>query len=81
MAFSFKEKLSHYKAVAKGDKKTKTGSKFSKKEQQAYARGQVDARNEQRRVTAFKNATSEQRQAYKQSQREKRAAYKASQEK
>lgn len=77
MAFSFKQKLAHYSAVAKGEKPTKKGSIFSKKEQQAYARGQRDAMNEQRRFFKFKNATDEERRQYKEKRKVEREAYKA----
>ena len=42
--FSQKEKRKHYNAVAKGEKPVKSNSKFNKKEQIAYAKGQRDAR-------------------------------------
>lgn len=77
MAFSFKQKLAHYSSVASGKTPTKKDSKFTQKEQRAYARGQRDARNEQRRAFAFKNATPEQRKAYKEQRRAQRAARKS----
>lgn len=78
MSFSFKQKLQHYSAVADGSKSAKKESKFSQLEQRAYARGQRDARNESRRAFAFKNASSEQRDAYKAQRKAAREAYKAS---
>ena len=70
--FSMKEKRSHYNAVAKGEKKVKADSKFSKKEQIAYARGQADARNEEARVYAFNHSTNEQRKAYAEQRKKSR---------
>ncbi len=63
--FSLKEKLKHYTEVANGKKKTKSESKYSDAEQKAYARGQRDARNEQRRIWKSNNSTPEEKQAYK----------------
>lgn len=71
---SQKEKRIHYTQVAKGEKPVKKGSKFTKKEQIAYAAGQRDARNESRRICAYKNATLEQRAAYKEKRKAARAA-------
>ncbi len=70
--FKQSEKLKHYSAIAKGDKPVKSDSKFSEAEQRAYARGQRDARNENNRIFAIKNATPEQRQAYKEARKAKR---------
>ena len=81
MAFSFKQKLAHYSAVADGSKSAKKESKFLQQEQRAYARGQRDARNEQRRAFAFKNATSEQREAYRAKRKAQLEGYKAQKEK
>ncbi len=75
--FSLKEKLSHYTAVAKGEKPTKTDSKYSDAEQKAYARGQRDARNESRRVWKSKNSTDLEKQAYKDKKAAERAERKA----
>lgn len=44
--FKFDEQLAHYKAVANGSKPTKDSEKYTATEQQAYARGQRDARNQ-----------------------------------
>ncbi len=63
--WSLKSILEHYTAVAKGQKQVKANSKYSEAEQRAYARGQMDARNQSKRLFAFSNATPEQRQAYK----------------
>ena len=63
--FSFKSKLDHYSSVAKGQKEIKANSKYSEAEQRSYARGQMDARNESKRLFAFSKATPEQRAAYK----------------
>ncbi len=71
--FGQKEKLAHYTAVANGDKPTKAESKFSQKEQQAYARGQRDARNEANRIYAYKNSSELERQAYAERKKEERA--------
>ena len=73
---SQKEKRIHYTQVANGTKPVKKGSKFSKKEQIAYASGQRDARNESARITKYKNSTPEERAAYKQQKAAERAAYK-----
>ena len=78
---TFKEKLAHYTSVAAGTKPVKAGSKYSASEQQAYARGQRDAFNEQRRAYAYKNATPEQRDAYKAQRKARNAAYYASKKK
>lgn len=75
--FGQKEKRQHYTDVAKGTKPVKKDSKFSKKEQLAYARGQRDARNESARICAYKNATPEQREDYKQKRKAAYEAYKA----
>ena len=77
MRFKQKEKYEHYKAVAKGKKPTKKNAKkHNKDEQIAYARGQYDARNEARRIFAWKNATPEERKDYAESQRVKRKEWK-----
>lgn len=78
MAFKMKEKLKHYTAVASGEKATKKDSKFSKKEQQAYARGQRDARNEANAVYASQHATPAQKEAFKKKQAKRKAKYYAS---
>jgi hypothetical protein len=70
--FSLKEKLAHFTAVAKGEKATKSGSKFSDAEQRAYARGQRDARNESHVIHALKNSTPEQQKAFAASKKQKR---------
>lgn len=75
--FSFKEKLSHYTAVANGEKATKASSNFSESEQRAYARGQRDARNESRRVWKSKNSTEAEKKAYKDKKAAERAERKA----
>lgn len=75
--FSLKEKLKHYTKVANGKKKTKSESKYSDAEQKAYARGQRDARNEQRRIWKSNNSTPEEKQAYKDKKAAERAEYKA----
>lgn len=74
--FSQKEKRIHYSQVADGSKAVKSGSKYSDAEQRAYARGQRDARNESRRICAYKNSTPEQRDAYRQKRAAERAEYK-----
>lgn len=79
--FSFKQKLAHYLAVAKGEKEVKADSKFSKEEQLGYAKGQADARNEQRRIWAYKNATDEQRTAYLEKKAKAKEEYLKSQKK
>ena len=75
--FSLKEKLAHYTAVAKGEKAVKKDSKYSEAEQQAYARGQRDARNESRRIWKSKNSTAMEKQAYKDKKAAERAERKA----
>lgn len=75
--FSLNEKLSHYTAVAKGEKATKKGSSFSEAEQRAYARGQRDARNESRRVWKSKNSTAAEKKAYKDKKAAERAERRA----
>lgn len=75
--FGQKEKRQHYTDVAKGTKPVKKNSKFSKKEQLAYARGQRDARNESARICAYKNSTPEQREEYAAKQKAAREAWKA----
>jgi len=76
MAFTRKEKRQHYTAVAKGEKPVKEKSKFSKKEQQAYARGQRDALNENARITAWHKSTPVEREEYKAKQKAKTDAWK-----
>lgn len=76
LRFTQKAKEDHYTKVAKGVKATKKGSKFTKKEQMAYARGQMDARNEAKRNWAYKNATPQERKAYRDKKRAEREAYK-----
>ena len=44
--FTQKERLAHYEGIANGTKPTDTNSKYTKKEQIAYARAQVQARKE-----------------------------------
>lgn len=73
--FTSNEKREHYSKVADGTIAPKKGSKYSAKEQTAYARGQRDARNEEARNFAYKNATPEQRKAYKEKQKADRAAF------
>lgn len=63
--FSQKEKLEHYTGICNGEIPTKSDSKFTDIEQKAYARGQRDARNEQRRIFAAKNSTPEEKEAYR----------------
>ncbi len=75
--FNQKEKRKHYTAVANGTKSTKKDSKFSKKEQLAYARGQRDARNESARICAYNHSTPEQREKYAAEQKAAREAWKA----
>lgn len=75
MAFKIKQKEEHYKKVAKKEIPVKKTSKFAEEEQIAYARGQVDARMEQKRIYAYKNATPEQRKAYRDEQLIKRAEW------
>lgn len=70
--FSLKEKLAHYKAVAQGKKPTKAVSKFTEFQQRAFAEGYVNARNEQNRIYAYKNATPEERKAFKQLMKKRR---------
>lgn len=79
--FSMSQKREHYASVAKGETPVKKDSKFSKKEQIAYAKGQRDARNESVRMYKYKNSTPEERAAYKQKRRADRLAYLASQAK
>lgn len=57
--YTMNEKLAHYSSVAKGEKAVKQTSKFTSAEQIAYARGQRDARNEQRKIFAIKNKKTE----------------------
>ncbi len=73
--FTQKDKLQHYSDVANGKAEVKANSKFSKKEQQAYARGQRDARNENRRIYAIKNSTPLQRAEYSEKRAKERVKY------
>ena len=75
--WSMTEKLKHYTAVAAGEKEVKTKSKFSEAEQRSYARGQRDARNEERRLFKFKNSTEAERKAYRAQRKEQAAAFTA----
>ena len=75
--FSQKQKHEHYTQIANGTKKVKDTSKYSEAEQIAYARGQRDARNEQRRIYAYNNATPLEREAYKNKRKEEKLKYKA----
>ena len=63
--FGWKEKLDHYTGVANGTVPTKAESKFSDAEQKAYARGQRDARNEQRVITRWKHSSEQEREDWK----------------
>lgn len=81
MAFKIKEKEEHYKKVAKAELPVKQSAKFSEEEQRAYARGQTDARMEQKRIFAYKNSTPEERKAYKEQQILKKAEYLKNKEK
>ncbi len=63
--FSQKEKRKHYTDVANGTVPVKANSKFSPAEQQAYARGQRDARNESAAIYAVKNSTPEERESHR----------------
>lgn len=81
MAFKMKEKEEHYKKIAKLEKPVKEQSKYSEEEQRAYARGQVDARNEQKRLYALKNSSEEEKKVYREEQIIKRAEYLKSKEK
>lgn len=73
--FSQKEKLKHYTGVANGTIAVKAESNFNEAEQRAYARGQRDARNENRRIFASKNATPEQKESWRLERARKRLAY------
>ena len=73
--FSQKDKRAHYTAVANGAVPIKANSKYSAAEQLAYARGQRDARNENARIFASKNATPEQKESWRIKRAEKKAAY------
>ncbi len=66
--FTQKEKLEHYKELANGGGKIKVDSKFSESEQRAYARGQADARIEQKRIFARKNSSPEKQLEYAEKQ-------------
>ena len=63
--FSQKEKRKHYTDVANGTVPVKANSKFTAAEQQAYARGQRDARNESAAIYAAKNSTPEERESHR----------------
>lgn len=78
MAFGFKDKHKHYTDVASGKEPVKQDSKYSEAEQRAYARGQRDAMNEARRVTAYKNASQKQREEYAAKRAVERERFKAS---
>ncbi|MDE7107980.1 MAG: hypothetical protein K2O39_06615 [Clostridiales bacterium] len=73
--FSLKDKRKHYTDVANGTTPTKADSKFSEAEQRAYARGQRDARNENARIFASKNATPEQKESWRLKKARERVAY------
>lgn len=73
--FSQKEKRKHYTDVANGTVPVKADSKYSPSEQQAYARGQRDARNENARIFASKNATPEQKESWRLRKTRERLAY------
>lgn len=73
--FSQKDKLAHYTAVAKGEIATKPNSNFTEAEQRAYARGQRDARNENRRIFAAKNSTPEQKESLRLKRAKARVAF------
>jgi len=70
-----KEKRQHYSDVASGKAPVKKDSKFSAAEQKAYARGQRDARNEEARAFAAKNATPLQRAEYAEKRAKSRLDY------
>ena len=73
--FTKKEKAKHYEEVARGKKPTKKGSKYSKAEQMAYARGQDDARKEAQRDWKYKNSTPAEREKYREERRKSREEY------
>ncbi len=72
---TLKEKRIHYTQVAAGKKPVKKNSKFTEKEQVAYAKGQRDALNEAARITAFKHATPMERENYRQQRAVQNAAW------
>ncbi len=57
--YTQKEKLEHFRDVAKGKKPTKKDSVYTAAEQRAYARGQRDARNEANANYVYKNGSDE----------------------
>lgn len=73
--FSQKDKRKHYTDVANGTVPVKANSKYSAAEQQAYARGQRDARNENARIFASKNATPEQKESWRLKRAKEKVAY------
>ncbi len=73
--FSQKDKLAHYTAVANGEKATKPDSNFTEAEQRAYARGQRDARNENRVIFAVKNSKPEEKESWRIKRAKARVAY------
>lgn len=79
--FSQKDKRKHYTDVANGTAPTKPDSKFTEAEQRAYARGQRDARNENARIFASKNATPEQKESWRLKRAREKVAYLESKEK
>ena len=79
--FSQKEKRKHYTDVANGTVPVKANSKFTAAEQQAYARGQRDARNESAAIYAAKNSTPEERESHRLRKARERVAYLEQQEK
>ena len=73
--FLLKDKRKHYTDVANGAAPVKQNSKFTEAEQRAYARGQRDARNENARIFASKNATPEQKESWRLKKARERLAY------
>ena len=74
--FSLQEKREHYTAVASGKKPVKKDSGFTRKEQISYAKGQRDARNEELRVYAYKQATPAARAKFEKQKRARAEKYK-----
>lgn len=75
-SFTQKEKLEHYTAIAEGSKPTKKNSKYTAEQQRSYARGQVSARQENRRIYAHSKATPEERRRYAEREKTMTQAYK-----
>lgn len=59
------EKEQHYKDIASGKIQPNANSNRSAAEQIAYAKAQVDRRNEERRIYAYNHSTPQEREKFK----------------